>query len=190
MPTPDASSFTQFKRLKALEARTDTQKTITHLYQPQVTTSGLTNFLPSFTNKFTTGTRYIPIGFPITNPAPVVPPAPVPIEVDFAGTSVYPTTLTFPSSTSILFHFTGVGGLTLSSLDSITFNSGTYDFTGSTIIITDPIGYSVLDTNFTTPGYGTYKIKNSPLTNISDWVVTLTVSNPIDSLDSIAFTAF
>jgi hypothetical protein len=63
MPTPDASSFTQLKRLRALEARTDTQKTITHLYQPQVTTSGLTDFLPSFTNKVVTPLKLVPTNF-------------------------------------------------------------------------------------------------------------------------------
>lgn len=75
MPTPDASQFIQMQRLRALEARTDTQKTITHLYQPQVTTSGLTDFLPSFTNKFITGRRYTPIGFPQVVPAPPALPS-------------------------------------------------------------------------------------------------------------------
>jgi|LauGreDrversion4_2_1035121.scaffolds.fasta_scaffold46919_2 hypothetical protein len=63
MPTPDASQFIQMQRLRALEARTDTQKTITHLYQPQVTTSGLTDFLPSFTNKFVTPQKQVAINF-------------------------------------------------------------------------------------------------------------------------------
>ena len=66
MPTPDASAFTQMQRLRALEARTDTQKTITHLYQPQVTTSGLRDFLPSFTNKIASPQKQVPINFDTT----------------------------------------------------------------------------------------------------------------------------
>jgi len=53
MPTPDASAFTRQSKLRAYEnqARTGNVKMITHLYQPIVTTSGLLDFLPSFTNK-------------------------------------------------------------------------------------------------------------------------------------------
>ena len=54
MPTPDASAFTRQSKLRAYEnqARTGNVKMITHLYQPIVTTTGLVDFLPSFTNKF------------------------------------------------------------------------------------------------------------------------------------------
>jgi hypothetical protein len=53
MPTPDASAFTRQSKLRAYEnqARTGNVKMITHLYQPIVTTTGLVDFLPSFTNK-------------------------------------------------------------------------------------------------------------------------------------------
>jgi len=55
MPTPDASAFTSLSRLRSVanQSRTD-KKTYTHLYQPMATASGLTDFLPSFTNKRTT----------------------------------------------------------------------------------------------------------------------------------------
>lgn len=53
MPTPDASAFTRQQKLRAYEnqSRTENVKLITHLYQPIVTTTGLVDFLPSFTNK-------------------------------------------------------------------------------------------------------------------------------------------
>ena len=54
MPTPDASAFTQQKKMVAHQAQTPTNtvKPLTHLYQPIIRTSGLTDFLPSFSNKF------------------------------------------------------------------------------------------------------------------------------------------
>ena len=54
MPTPDASAFTNQKKLVAHQAQTpqNTVKPLTHLYQPIITTSGLRDFLPSFSNKF------------------------------------------------------------------------------------------------------------------------------------------
>jgi hypothetical protein len=54
MPTPDASQFTQMKKFQAIERRVPgiTDKIVTHLYQPVVSTTGLPDFLPSFTNKF------------------------------------------------------------------------------------------------------------------------------------------
>ena len=53
MPTPDASAFTNQKKLGAHQAQTPTNtvKPLTHLYQPIIRTSGLTDFLPSFSNK-------------------------------------------------------------------------------------------------------------------------------------------
>jgi hypothetical protein len=53
MPTPDASAFTRQTKLRAYEQqrRDGGVKLITHLYQPIVTTTGLVDFLPSFTNK-------------------------------------------------------------------------------------------------------------------------------------------
>lgn len=181
MPTPDASSFTQFKRLKALEARTDTQKTITHLYQPQVTTSGLTNFLPSFTNKFTTGTRYIPIGFPITNPAPP-PPAPVPIEVDFAGAAYSSGPVLFDSTTSVTLQFINVEPD--GSYNTIKFEIAGYDFTGSSLNIISPDGYSF---GFYASGDGYIEFISTSFSGISEWTVTLTVPTPISQIDAIIF---
>jgi len=54
MPTPDASAFTRQNKLRSISAqgRTDNQKVITHLYQYVPTTAGVTDFLPSFSNKF------------------------------------------------------------------------------------------------------------------------------------------
>jgi hypothetical protein len=51
----DVSQFVQMQRLRSLQARQPTpqDKTITHLYQPQVTTSGITEFLPNPKTKFT-----------------------------------------------------------------------------------------------------------------------------------------
>lgn len=53
MPTPDASAFTRQKKLRSVSAqsRTDNQKVFTHLYQYVPTSAGVTDFLPSFTNK-------------------------------------------------------------------------------------------------------------------------------------------
>lgn len=50
----DVSQFIQMQRLRALQSRQPTvgDKTITHLYQPQVTTSGITEFLPNPKTKF------------------------------------------------------------------------------------------------------------------------------------------
>ena len=47
MPTVSASQFTQFKRSQAYQnqARDGGIKMITHLYQPNVTTTGLLDFL-------------------------------------------------------------------------------------------------------------------------------------------------
>jgi len=45
----DVSQFIQMQRLRSLQARQPGigEKVITHLYQPQVTTSGITKFLPN-----------------------------------------------------------------------------------------------------------------------------------------------
>ena len=53
MPTPDASAFTQFKRVSVFDNqnRTGNVKTITHLYRPMVNALNLGDFLPSFFNE-------------------------------------------------------------------------------------------------------------------------------------------
>jgi len=53
MPTPDASAFTRQSKLRAFQAQTpqNTVKPLSHLYQPIIATSGLADFLPSFSNK-------------------------------------------------------------------------------------------------------------------------------------------
>ena len=53
MPTPDASAFTNQKKLGAHQAQTpaNTVKPLSHLYQPIIRSSGLQDFLPSFSNK-------------------------------------------------------------------------------------------------------------------------------------------
>jgi hypothetical protein len=63
MPTPDASQFTQMKKFHAIERRVPvvSDKINTHLYQPVPSASGLTDFLPSFTNKYVSPTSYTPI---------------------------------------------------------------------------------------------------------------------------------
>jgi hypothetical protein len=61
MPTPDASQFTQLKKYSAINRRQDSQKTITHLYQPVPSVSRPVDFLASFTNKYTSGPGYTPI---------------------------------------------------------------------------------------------------------------------------------
>jgi hypothetical protein len=56
MPTPDASAFTRKSKLNAVNERgigsNGSQKVITHLYQYIPRTTGLPDFLPSFSNKF------------------------------------------------------------------------------------------------------------------------------------------
>lgn len=55
MPTPDASAFTRQAKYNAILERglgsNGTQKVITHLYQYVPRTTGLPDFLPSFSNK-------------------------------------------------------------------------------------------------------------------------------------------
>lgn len=53
MPTPDASAFTRQSKLRAFQSQTrdNNVKVLTHLYQPIIRTSGLYDFLPSFSNK-------------------------------------------------------------------------------------------------------------------------------------------
>jgi len=67
MPNSDISQFIQLKRLNSIEARQPRpfEKIVTHLYQYNATTSGLTNFLPSPDKKvFAAGVRRMttPIG--------------------------------------------------------------------------------------------------------------------------------
>jgi hypothetical protein len=58
MPTPDASAFTRWAKYNAIQERgissNGSQKVITHLYQYVPRTTGLPDFLPSFTNKSVT----------------------------------------------------------------------------------------------------------------------------------------
>jgi hypothetical protein len=63
MPTPDASAFTRQNKLRAMasQARDGNQKVYTHLYGYVPTTSGLTDFLPSFSNKFVSPRTFLPI---------------------------------------------------------------------------------------------------------------------------------
>jgi len=65
MPTPDASQFTQLKKYSAV-AGIDTQgqgqkRTVTRTTQPLPSVLRPLNFLPSFSNKYTTGTNFVPI---------------------------------------------------------------------------------------------------------------------------------
>ena len=69
MPTPDASQFTQKKKFNALQERSGYPtnqgvKYNSHLYQYVPTTSGLSDFLPSFSNKFVQPKTYTPLGVP------------------------------------------------------------------------------------------------------------------------------
>jgi hypothetical protein len=54
MPTPDASAFTRQSKLRAYisQPQTNDVKVMANFYQPIILTSGSTDFLPSFTNKF------------------------------------------------------------------------------------------------------------------------------------------
>lgn len=62
MPTPDASAFTVQKKYNALaQSNNSGGNPITHLYQYVPTTSGLSDFLPSFTNKITRGFVFLGI---------------------------------------------------------------------------------------------------------------------------------
>ena len=65
MPTPDASQFTQLKKYNAISSRyvpSTANKVITHLYQPVPSVTQPTDFLASFTNKYTNYMpRYVPI---------------------------------------------------------------------------------------------------------------------------------
>lgn len=54
MPTPDSSAFTQKVKFNAIQSRSQTggSKLITHLYKYIPPSSSLTDFLPSFSNKY------------------------------------------------------------------------------------------------------------------------------------------
>lgn len=69
MPTPDASAFTRQRKLRAVSAqsRTSNQKVVTHLYQYVPTTAGVTDFLPSFSNKFVTPLTGLFVRYDIAN---------------------------------------------------------------------------------------------------------------------------
>lgn len=70
MPTPDASAFTRQSKLRAFQGQTrdNNVKVLTHLYQPIIPTSGLSDFLPSFSNKFVSPTtRALPWSRTIQN---------------------------------------------------------------------------------------------------------------------------
>lgn len=65
MPTPDASQFTQLKKYSAVAgigAQGQGQKrTVTRTTQPLPSVLRPLNFLPSFSNKVTSGTSFVPI---------------------------------------------------------------------------------------------------------------------------------
>lgn len=65
MSTPDASQFTQKKRYQAFlgHKQGGGPKQITHLYAPFPSTTGLPDFLPSFSGKRAQPVRNVPINF-------------------------------------------------------------------------------------------------------------------------------
>lgn len=69
MPTPDASAFIRQKRLNAIQERNvNDVKYLTHLYTYVPKSSGLVDFLPSFTNKTATPFTSTPRGLPVPRP--------------------------------------------------------------------------------------------------------------------------
>jgi len=81
MPTPDASAFTRQSKLNAVNERgigsNGSQKVITHLYQYIPRTSGLPDFLPSFSNKvvmpYTRSPKTTTMKYNVNYSYPVVP---------------------------------------------------------------------------------------------------------------------
>ena len=66
MPTPDASQFIQMKKYRAIDNRgsdTGSPKKTTHLYNWVPSATQINNFLPSFSNKRTTGSKFFPINY-------------------------------------------------------------------------------------------------------------------------------
>ena len=66
MPTPDASAFTSLKKYRAIDNRgsdNGSPKKTTHLYNWVPSATQINNFLPSFSNKRTTGLRFFPINY-------------------------------------------------------------------------------------------------------------------------------
>jgi hypothetical protein len=61
MPTPDASQFTQLRKIGAIAARRTAgepqSRSLTHLHQNVPSVTHPNDFLPSFSNKFTTSTN-------------------------------------------------------------------------------------------------------------------------------------
>jgi hypothetical protein len=65
MPTPDASAFIRQKKLNAIQQRNvNDVKYLTHLYTYVPPSSGLVDFLPSFTNKIASPFTSTPVGLP------------------------------------------------------------------------------------------------------------------------------
>jgi hypothetical protein len=68
MPTPDASQFTQLKKYNAVQARRTEgepqSRTLTHLHQSVPSVTNPRDFLASFSNKYVSIPRFIPINIP------------------------------------------------------------------------------------------------------------------------------
>lgn len=66
MPTPDASQFTQKVKFTAIQDRkiTGGTKLNTHLYAYVPPVTMLRDFLPSFSNKLTSGVRIVKLNAP------------------------------------------------------------------------------------------------------------------------------
>lgn len=118
---------------------------------------------------------------------PPSPPGPSVIELDFAEGSYYPAPVTIsPPSSVINFRFIKVGGL-MSGPTTIVFSDPSYDFTGTTMVMTDPT-INAAEINYPNPPTSVNVVMNSDLSSYTTFEVTLTLANgPVSSIESINF---
>lgn len=98
------------------------------------------------------------------------------IPVDFGNSSSI-TVSSLPSQTSFTFYFTNVTlGTTNTGLGFQIVSPSTYDFTGSTLLVENPSGYSVINTELQSDSIF-FRLTTTNLVQNSTWLVTLSVVN-------------
>lgn len=113
---------------------------------------------------------------------PEVPAGPTVVEVNFLGEMSFSSGVSFPSATTVTFHFVNVGSVATNN--SLYFQLSNYDFNSSTLVITSPPGYSL---SVIASVGAVYFVNGSNFSVSPEWLVTLTVPTPISQLDYISF---
>ena len=113
----------------------------------------------------------------------IQPTGPTVVEVEFGGYIESVSSVTFPSTTTVMLHFNGV--FSIIDCNTIQIQIPDYNFTGATLIITDPTGYTITTTTPTTGACNF--IFNTITTEIPSWSVTFSGSTPFNTIDYINF---